>query len=69
MDVIRRATVATVVYFDLEQIALTAVLALSWGELKMLTVLAILSGPILVATISMIAVAEIKSAWRRNGLR
>ena len=35
----------------------------------MLTILAILSGPILVATIVMIIVFEIRDAWRRIGLR
>jgi hypothetical protein len=36
---------------------------------KMLTILAILSGPILVATIVMIIVFEIRDAWHRIGLR
>jgi len=35
----------------------------------MLTILAILAGPILVATIVMIVVFEIKDAWDRNHLR
>jgi hypothetical protein len=35
----------------------------------MLTILAILAGPILVATIVMIVVFEIKDAWDRNRLR
>jgi hypothetical protein len=39
------------------------------GPCKMLTVVAILAGPILVATILMIAVFEIKDAWDRHRLR
>ena len=39
------------------------------GGCKMLTALAILAGPILVATILMIAVYEIKDAWDRHRLR
>jgi hypothetical protein len=35
----------------------------------MLTILAILAGPILVMTIVMIVVFEIKDAWDRNRLR
>jgi hypothetical protein len=35
----------------------------------MLTTLAILAGPILVTTVLMIVVFEIKDAWDRNGLR
>ena len=37
-------------------------------EPQMLTILAIIAGPILVATILMIAVFEIKDAWDRNRL-
>src|SRR5260370_11788428 len=39
------------------------------GNCKMLTMLAILAGPILVATILIIAVSEIRDAWDRNRLR
>jgi hypothetical protein len=35
----------------------------------MLTILAILAGPILVATVLMIVVFEIKDAWNRSRLR
>jgi hypothetical protein len=38
------------------------------GCCKMLTILAILAGPILVATVLMIVVFEIKDAWDRNRL-
>ena len=38
------------------------------GAAKCLTILAILSGPILVATIVMIVVFEIRDAWHRNRL-
>jgi hypothetical protein len=39
------------------------------GGCKMLTVLTVLAGPILGATILMITVFEIKGAWDRNRLR
>jgi len=39
------------------------------GSFKMLTILAILAGPILVTTIIMIVVFEIKDVWDRNRLR
>jgi hypothetical protein len=39
------------------------------GRYKMLTILAILAGPILVTTIVMIVVFEIKDVWDRNRLR
>jgi hypothetical protein len=42
---------------------------LSLGGYKMLTILAILAGPILVATIVMIVVFEIRDAWNRIRLR
>ena len=35
----------------------------------MLTVLALLAGPILVMTIVMIAIFEVRAAWDRNRLR
>ncbi len=35
----------------------------------MLTILAMLAGPILVMTILMIVISEIKDAWDRNRLR
>jgi hypothetical protein len=35
----------------------------------MLTILAVVAGPILVATVLMIAFFEIKDAWDRNRLR
>jgi hypothetical protein len=35
----------------------------------MLTILAILAGPILVATVLMIVIFEIKDAWNRSHLR
>jgi hypothetical protein len=38
-------------------------------QAKMLTILAILAGPLLVVTVLMIAVFEIKDAWGRNRLR
>jgi hypothetical protein len=37
--------------------------------LKMLTLVAMLAGPIVVTTIVMIVVFEIKDAWDRNRLR
>ena len=39
------------------------------GADKMLTLVAILAGPIVLTTIVMIAFFEIKDAWDRNGLR
>jgi hypothetical protein len=51
-----------------KSVASLAVLNFIRGAAKMLTILAILAGPILVATILMIAVFEIKDVWDRNRL-
>lgn len=49
--------------------ALIRLAAFNRGAEKMLTVLALLAGPIVVATILMITVFEIKAAWDRGRLR
>jgi hypothetical protein len=41
---------------------------MSLGGCKMLTILAILAGPIVVTTVLMIVIFEIKDAWNRNRL-
>lgn len=43
--------------------------ALSIGDFRMLTILAIVAGPILVTTVVVIVFFEIKNAWDRNRLR
>jgi hypothetical protein len=43
--------------------------ALSIGDFRMLTILAIVAGPILVTTVVVIVFFEIKDAWDRNRLR
>ena len=53
----------------LEQIDIPARSELPLGELTVLTILAIIAGPILVTTIVTIFVFEIKAVWDRNRLR
>lgn len=53
-----------------EQIAVVAVsAAVSLGSREMLTMLAILAGPIVVSTILVIVFFEVRDAWNRNRLK